>query len=87
VSLTFVGDDDLGITDLAGVDIGAKDIAGLGVLVPLYRLVIGMDLGLDLPLDGLERRARCGTACANIAFVFSQMRGRDAVILPALGQR
>ena len=46
-----------------------------------------MDLGLDLPLDGLERYARCGTAFASIAFVFSQMRGLNAVILPALGQR
>ena len=54
VRLPFVGGDHLGIAELAGVDIGAQDKAGLGLLVLLYRLVIRMDLGLDLPLAGLE---------------------------------
>lgn len=60
VSLTCVGDHDLGIASLAGVTMSAKDIAGLGWLVPLHRLVICQDVGLDVPLDGLERRARGG---------------------------
>jgi hypothetical protein len=40
LGLAFVGGDHLGITQLAGVDIGAKDIAGLGLLVLFYRFVI-----------------------------------------------
>src|SRR4030095_10304846 len=46
-----------------------------------------MDVNLDLPRDSLQWRARCGTACASIAFVFGEMIGRNGVILPALGQR
>jgi hypothetical protein len=38
--LAFVGGNDLGITQLADVDIGAKNIAGLGLLVLLKRCVI-----------------------------------------------
>src|SRR4030095_10178142 len=49
--------------------------------------VIRMDLGLDLPLDGLEGRTWGRTAFTRVAGVFSQLRGLDAVILPALGQR
>ena len=84
--LPFVGGDDLSIAELTSVDIGAKDKAGFRLLVLLYGVVIRMDLSLDLPLAGLEGRARCGTAFASVAFVFRQMRGRHVVILPALGQ-
>jgi len=85
--LTLGGDADRGITARAGVEMGAKAIAGLGGLGPLSRLVIGMDGGLDGPRDGLERRVRCGTAGAHIALVCRQRRGRPAVRRPALGQR
>ena len=56
------------------------------MLVLFYGVLIRMDLRLDLPLAGLEWRARCGTTFASVAFVLRQMRGRNVVILPALGQ-
>jgi len=87
LSLTLVGDDDRRIAERAGVDMGAKDIAGLGVRVPLHRLVICKDWGLDWPRDGLERRACCGTTGASVAGVFSQRRGLPLMIRPALGHR
>jgi hypothetical protein len=74
------------MASLAGGDIGAKDIAGLGLLVLRNRFVIRMDLGLDLPFGGLEGCTRCGTAFASVALVWSQMRELNAVIPPALGQ-
>ena len=85
--LAFVGANNLGITQRAGGDIGAQYIAGLGLLGLLNRFVIRMDVSLDLPLDGLEWRARCGTPFTRVAFVFSQLLRLDTVILPALGQR
>ena len=85
--LAFVGRDDLGIAQLAGVDIGAKHKAGLDLLAVPHRLLIRPDVGLDLPRAGLEGRARCGTAFAGIAFVFDQVEDVDPVIRPALGQR
>ena len=51
------------------------------------RCVIRMDVDLDWPRDGLQGRARCGTAFASIVFVFGEMRRRTGVIRPALGQR
>jgi len=66
---------------------GAKARAGLGVLGLRQRGVIRLDVALDVPRAGLEGRARCGTAWASRAFGCSQMRGRDAGRLPALGQR
>src|SRR5215510_6143103 len=84
VSLALGGSDHLGVVSLAGVDIGAQDIAGLGLLGLLNQCVLRMDVALDVPRDGLQWRARCGTALASIAFVFGQMRGRHGMILPAL---
>src|SRR5262245_53219141 len=65
---------------------GAQHLAGLGLLVPVSRFVIRMDVGLDVPRTGLAGRAWCGTACAGVALIFSQLRGRNAVILPVLGE-
>ena len=87
VRLTFGGDDARGMAALAGGAMSAKPIAGLGLLVLRNRVVIRMDWGLDVPRDGLERRAWCGTAFASVALVWSQRSGRKAVLRPALGQR
>jgi hypothetical protein len=85
--LTCVGDEDLGLASRAGGAMGAKDSAGLGWLVLRQRVVIRLDLSLDWPRDGLERRARGGTAWASVAVVWSPRRGLHAVRRPALGHR
>jgi hypothetical protein len=65
VRLPFVGGDNLNIAERTSADIGAQDKAGFRLLVLLYGVVIRLDLHLDLPLAGLEGRARCGTAFAS----------------------
>jgi hypothetical protein len=81
----FVGDDDLGIASLTSGDMGAQDNAGLCLLVLRSGVVIHMDWRRDVPLASLEGCVRCGTACASVAVVVRAMRGRHAVLLPALG--
>ena len=81
--LAFIGLDDLGIAQLAGVNVGSKDKTRVALLAVLKRLR-RPDVGLDLPRAGLAGRARCGTAFTGIARVFGQLGGRQLVILPAL---
>jgi hypothetical protein len=85
--LPCVGGNDLGIAQLGSVDMGPQYKAGLDLLVVLNRRVIRMDLGRDLPLDGLEWGARCWSTFAGVVCVFAQMIRLDAVIRPVLGQR
>jgi len=87
VRLAFVGGHDRGSPPRAGVDLGAQYLAGLGLLVRLAGRVITMDVGLEVPRAGLERRACCGAPFASVALVCGQRRGLDAGLPPALGQR
>jgi len=87
VRLPFVGGNDLSMAQLASVDLGPKDKAGLDLLVVLKRRVIRTDVGLDWPRDGLEWGARCGSTLAGVVCVFAQVIRLDAVIRPVLGSR
>jgi hypothetical protein len=85
--LTFVGGNDLGMAPFASVDSGPKDKAGLDLRVVRNRRVIQTDLGLDVPLDGLEWGTRGGSTCAGVVLVCAQVLRLDAVLRPGFGQR
>ena len=84
--LAFMGLDDFGIAQFAGVNVRSEDKARLALLPLLKRLLIRPGVGLDVPLDRLQRRVRCRTAFACIAFVCDQAVGSDLVLGPAPGQ-
>lgn len=86
VRLTFGGGYHLGSAYLVGIDMGTKDIAGLGVLVPLNRLVIHRHVSLDLPLGRLAWRVGCGTTLFGLACVWAQVVRLHVVLCPARGQ-
>jgi hypothetical protein len=73
--LALVGGDHRGITQRAGVALGTKYIAGFGLLVLHNRFVLHQDVGLDLPLNAFEGRARRGAPFAGVAFMCRQLRG------------
>ena len=83
--LAFIGLDDLGIAQLAGVKVGSKDKTRVALLAVLKRRLRRPDVGLQVPRAGLAGRARCGTALTGIARVFGQLGGLPLVIRPALG--
>ena len=73
MALRFVGRDDGAIAQVTRVNIGANDLASVVWLVGLNDCLIGSDLGLHLPCNGLARRLCAWPPLTRIAFVFEQM--------------
>jgi hypothetical protein len=86
LGLAFVGRDDVGILPLIGADMGADPTTGVALLLVLNGRFSRLDMGLELPGDGLDRQARCRAALARVAFMVTEVGGVALVIRPALGQ-
>jgi hypothetical protein len=85
LGLAFVGHADLGILPLAGVESGSEHKTGMARLLGLNGRFSGPDVGLDVPVDGLDRQAWCRAALARVACMGAEVAGVDRVIRPALG--
>jgi hypothetical protein len=85
LGLAFVGRGDLRILPLAGADIGANQQTGVALLLVLNGRFSRLDVGLDVPVAGLERQAWCRAAFTRVAVMVAEVGGADLVLHPTLG--
>ena len=82
LGLTFVSLNDIGIAQLACVNIGPYHKAGFALLAVPHLLIIRPSTPVELPLDGLDWRSGSRATFTRIAFMFNQAGGRHLVIGP-----
>jgi len=83
--LACVGRDDRRILPLAGAASGAHHTTGVALLWVLHGCVRRPDVGRDVPVDGLDRQARCRAALTRVACMVAAVGGVELMIRPARG--
>ena len=85
LGLACVGRDEVSILPLAGAEIGANHTTGVALRLVRKDRCSRPDVGLEVPVDGRDRQARCRAALAPVTFRVAAVVRGDLVIRPALG--